>query len=99
MLLGLQENEKVLPIAGEGGKPEDGVPRTVTLYYTHRLGEVNVVPVVAQSYLSLLAVTSGATQKFSANVDKAILTQCVLPFRLGQFERSSSGAENSLTLQ
>lgn len=53
-----------------------------------------MVPVVAQVCLSLLAVTSGAIQKFSANVDRAML----VPFTLGQFE-SSSGAESSLTPQ
>ena len=61
--------------------------------------EVDVVPVVAQAYLALLAVTSGATQRFSCAVDRAVLVQCVLPFTQGQFERSSSRAENSLTLQ
>lgn len=42
---------------------------------------------VAQACLSLLAVMSGATQKFRANVGNEILAQCVLPFRLGQFEK------------
>lgn len=32
----------------------------------------------------------------SADVDKAVLAHCVLPFTLGQFERRSSGAETSL---
>lgn len=40
---------------------------------------------------------SDATQKFS--VDKAILAQCVLPITVGQWQRSGSGTENSITMR
>lgn len=82
------------PTPGEGGKPEDGVPQTVPLCRTLQGG---LVPAVAQAGLSL--VTADATQEFSADINKATSAHFVLPLSGGQWDRTCSGTENSITLQ
>lgn len=53
---------------------------------------------VVQADRSLLVVTADATKEFSADINKATSALCAATPR-GQWDRSSSGTENSLKLQ